>query len=105
MLADRGIRVPDDVAVVGFDDSEEGRYRTPSLTTVSPNKHEIAVGAVEQLLRRLNGDTGSPVAYQAEFRLEARESTLGPGAGRPNFFAGRPLGSELWAEESRPADR
>lgn len=76
-LLRRGLRVPEDVALVGFDDIEEGRFSTPTLTTISPNKHEIAATAVEQLFRRLNGDTGEPVVHEASFRLEERESTLG----------------------------
>lgn len=73
----RGLRVPEDIAVVGFDDIEEGRYSTPTLTTISPAKGDIAALAVDQLFRRLGGDTGKPVDLQASFHLEARESTLG----------------------------
>jgi DNA-binding LacI/PurR family transcriptional regulator len=50
-----GLRVPDDVAVVGFDDIEEGRYSTPTLTTIAPDKQAIARTAVDRLARQLNG--------------------------------------------------
>jgi LacI family repressor for deo operon, udp, cdd, tsx, nupC, and nupG len=77
VLLDRGRRVPEDVAVVGFDDAEEGRYSTPTLSTVAPDKHVIAAMAVAQLFRRLDGDIGDPVDLRAPFALEIRESTIG----------------------------
>jgi len=79
---DRGVRVPADVAVIGFDDLEEGRYAVPSLSTISPDKDFIGQTAVRLLAARLahpaQGD------YQADeiiapHRLEARESTMGRG--------------------------
>lgn len=73
-LAKRGVKVPDDIAVVGFDDIEEGRYSTPELTTISPDKREIAKLATQQLLGRLEGDDGPPVDLRARFELVLRES-------------------------------
>ena len=49
-LISRGIRVPEDVAIVGFDDIDEGRFATPALTTVSPDKDAIARTALDLLL-------------------------------------------------------
>ena len=72
-----GVRVPDDVAVVGFDDIEEGRYLTPALTTVAPDKQSIASLAVQQLFKRLDGDNSEPVDLSVPYQLVARESTLG----------------------------
>ncbi|TDP92229.1 LacI family DNA-binding transcriptional regulator [Labedaea rhizosphaerae] len=48
-LAERGLSVPDDVAIVGFDDIEDGRYSVPALTTVSPDKDQIASLALDAL--------------------------------------------------------
>jgi DNA-binding LacI/PurR family transcriptional regulator len=77
-LAERGLRVPDDVAVVGFDDIEDGRYSIPSLTTVRPDKQVIAEHAVDLLAGRLDGtDTGEPHEVDAPFALVVRESTRG----------------------------
>lgn len=73
----RGLRVPEDVAIVGFDDIEEGRYTTPTLTTISPDKKQIARLAVQALLRRLDGTAGRPRTRLARFSLEIRESTTG----------------------------
>ena len=52
-LQARGIRVPSDVAVVGFDDIEEAMTVTPSLTTVRQPTHKLGQRAVEVLLALL----------------------------------------------------
>ncbi|WP_433533300.1 LacI family DNA-binding transcriptional regulator [Micromonospora sp. CA-263727] len=79
-VAEAGGRVPTDVAVVGIDDIEEGRFGTPTLTTVAPDKAEIARQAVHRLVARIEGAavTG-PLTVQTPFRLVPRESTTGPG--------------------------
>lgn len=76
-LLSRGLSAPGDVAVVGFDDIEESRYSTPTLTTVAPDKQQIARTAVDLLIRRLGGDTDLPHGVRAGHRLVPRESTLG----------------------------
>jgi DNA-binding LacI/PurR family transcriptional regulator len=58
---ERGVRVPDDVALVGFDDVEDGRWSRPSLSTVSPDKAALAEVAVDRLLERVGGG-GAPRA-------------------------------------------
>ena len=81
-LHERGLRVPDDVAVVGFDDIEDGRYSTPTLTTVAPDKERIAEHAVQLLAEQLeDGGRGAhgPREVIAPFDLAVREST-GAGA-------------------------
>lgn len=76
-LADHGLRVPEDVAVVGVDDVEEGSFTTPSLTTVAPDKAELARAAVDLLLRR-GADPAEPARnVTIEHRLVVRESTVG----------------------------
>jgi DNA-binding LacI/PurR family transcriptional regulator len=77
-IHDAGYRVPEDIAVVGFDDLEDGRYSIPSLTTISPDKEKIGDLAVAFLLGRINGTrTGSPERVEVPCRLIIRESTLG----------------------------
>jgi DNA-binding LacI/PurR family transcriptional regulator len=49
-LLSRGVRVPDDVAVMGFDDIQESRYASPSLSTVAPDTDAIARTALDLLL-------------------------------------------------------
>ncbi|GAA5038308.1 DNA-binding LacI/PurR family transcriptional regulator [Thermocatellispora tengchongensis] len=72
-----GRRVPDDVAVVGVDDIEEGQYSTPSLTTIAPDKGEIARQAVNTLLATINGEATAPAEIVVPHRLIVRESTGG----------------------------
>jgi DNA-binding LacI/PurR family transcriptional regulator len=76
-LADHGLRVPEDVALVGFDDIEDGRYSVPTLTTVSPDKDEIAQACLDRLGRRLADRDRPPSTTVASYRLEVRQSTGG----------------------------
>jgi DNA-binding LacI/PurR family transcriptional regulator len=77
-LHDHGVRVPDDVAVVGIDDIAESRFSRPSLTSIAPDKRHIAETAVGLLADRLKGSFSSaPREFIAGFHLEVRESTEG----------------------------
>lgn len=69
-FAGRGVRVPEDVAVVGFDDIEEGRYSSPALTTISPDKAAIARTALDLL----SGDDAAPGETTIPFQLTKRDS-------------------------------
>jgi LacI family transcriptional regulator, repressor for deo operon, udp, cdd, tsx, nupC, and nupG len=77
----RGVRVPDDVAVVGFDDVAEAAYSNPTLTTVRLDRHRIARVALDILVGRLDGSRAErPGRVVVEHRLVVREST----GGRPD---------------------
>ena len=77
-LHEAGMKVPDDVAVVGFDDVEEGRFSVPTLTTISPDKDLIARCAVANLVERMGGSsTAPPRDIVVPHTLARRESTLG----------------------------
>jgi phosphoserine phosphatase RsbU/P len=54
-LENLGIRVPDQIAVIGFDDIEESRFTVPSLTTVRQPLYEQGRDAVRMVLDQLNG--------------------------------------------------
>jgi DNA-binding LacI/PurR family transcriptional regulator len=57
---DSGLRVPDDFAVVGFDDTPAAQYIRPALTTVALPSYEIGAAAARLLLRLLAGETVEP---------------------------------------------
>lgn len=59
-LRDLGLRVPDDVALVGFDDFEWTTLIEPPLTVVRQPVQEIGWRAAERLLARMRGDRSSP---------------------------------------------
>ena len=57
-LQEHGRRVPDDVSVVGFDDSPESGYFLPPLTTVRQDFEEVGRRCVQLLLARIEGEAG-----------------------------------------------
>jgi DNA-binding LacI/PurR family transcriptional regulator len=81
-LVTSGIQVPDDVAVIGFDDIEDGHYSNPSLTSVSPDKRSIAKIAIDHLTARLAGTDAQPHVTTVSYTIVTREST-GPAHSAP----------------------
>ena len=77
---DRGIRVPEDVSIVGFDDLASSRYLTPALTTIRQPMREIGVRAVGLLLAIIEG-VEEPLQQTLDFSLMVRGSTGGPREG------------------------
>lgn len=66
-----GRRVPDDVAVVGFDDIEAARYTEPALTTVAQPTAELGRELVRQLLRLVDGRPAPPVVLPTTLVVRA----------------------------------
>ncbi len=78
-IEDAGLRVPDDVAVAGFDDIDYATLVTPSLTTVRQNQKELANALVEAVLHLLDHPEQS-----------ATESVIPARAGRSRIERVRP---------------
>ena len=78
----RGLDVPGDVSITGFDDQELAANLDPPLTTVSVPAREMGRRAAEYLLARLEG---APVleATELEATLVIRGTTAPPGGARP----------------------
>jgi LacI family repressor for deo operon, udp, cdd, tsx, nupC, and nupG len=74
-----GLRVPEDVSVVGFDDIFLSHAFHPPLTTVSQPRAEIGQRAMELLLGILNGESGAAQTIEMPTALKIRGST-GPAA-------------------------
>ncbi|HEX3925641.1 MAG TPA: LacI family DNA-binding transcriptional regulator [Streptosporangiaceae bacterium] len=78
--AARGLRVPGDLSVTGFDDIDVSRATTPRLTTVRQPLQEMGRTAVTMLMRQLDGHAHEALSMELETRLVVREST-GPAPG------------------------
>ena len=73
-LRDSGLRVPEDVSVVGFDDINSAAFQIPSLTTVRQPLDKMGAIAGEVLLERIRGGK-DPVEVTIDPELVVREST------------------------------
>lgn len=76
-LQERGIRVPQDVAVTGWDNIELSRVTYPSITTIAPDLDRLAARAVEMLTERIDGYRGMGRHELVDYRLIVRESAPG----------------------------
>jgi DNA-binding LacI/PurR family transcriptional regulator len=74
-LRARGVRVPEDVAVIGIDDIEESQYAAPSLSTVFIDKEWMAREALRLIGKQLADPDAIPEQPLVPFRLIPREST------------------------------
>ncbi|MDO9464533.1 MAG: LacI family DNA-binding transcriptional regulator [bacterium] len=76
-IKERGKKIPEDIALVGFDDIYPSAILNPSLTTVSQPKYEQGRLAAQLLVRRMTGDKDCfPENITLDTRLVIRESTL-----------------------------
>ena len=70
---ERGLRVPEDISVVGFDGIDLGRFQTPSLTTLAVDARDFGEKAFELLYASMTQETTS--FYSSKLKLIQGEST------------------------------
>lgn len=70
-----GIKVPDDLAICGFNNIEAARYAHPSLTSVSINRYEMGIKSAKMIMDRLKGDSHSPKVIDLGYEIIKRQST------------------------------
>ncbi|WP_245690349.1 LacI family DNA-binding transcriptional regulator [Actinomyces ruminicola] len=68
-LRDQGVRVPEDIAVVGFDDTPGTAFFSPPLTTVRQPFDELGVLCMEVLLRAIDGEAGATHSISPTLRV------------------------------------
>jgi DNA-binding LacI/PurR family transcriptional regulator len=71
-----GLRVPDLLSIVGFDNLDVADQLEPSLTTVAQPFAEIGRRAAQMLLRRIAGETGPSALVQLSPQMVVRGSVL-----------------------------
>jgi DNA-binding LacI/PurR family transcriptional regulator len=75
-LRDHDVRVPDDVAVMGWDDSPEGHYTAPPLTSIAHDMRELARRAIDSIELRQQDPTLEPKHVVVPHWLTVRASTV-----------------------------
>src|SRR5579862_7140130 len=80
-IRELGLRCPDDVSVMGFDDLDFAELISPSLSSVSQSGYQLGATAARILLDRLGGDHGPPKHLVLETQLKIRESVAPPAGG------------------------
>src|SRR6266702_1686176 len=73
-----GLRVPDDVSVVGFDDVRMSAYTTPPLTTVCIPTHELGQSAARMALELLAGREPSRATFTTRLVIRPRQAVSPP---------------------------
>jgi DNA-binding LacI/PurR family transcriptional regulator len=74
-LHDRGMTVPDDVRVIGFDGIDQSEHCIPALSTVATDHRWMAARALDLVISHIEDHAQPPVQYTAPFEIVRREST------------------------------
>lgn len=85
-IRESGLRVPEDISVVGFDDIREAAYHMPSITTVRQPLRKMGSIAAQTVIERIEGSEHYPSQIAIEPELVVREST-GPAKCSRRFAA------------------
>lgn len=85
-IRDEGLRIPEDIAVVGFDNIAESAFFCPSLTTIQQDQHNVGALAVEEVIKVIeaqrNDEDYEPRTIMLTPKLVVRESSKREGGGR-----------------------
>ena len=75
VLHERGIQIPEQVSIVGYDDIPESQYLMPSLTTIRPDFNGLGKAAIDKMIRKLRQGTVEE-AVMLKPELQVRISTV-----------------------------
>ena len=74
-IQEQGLRIPEDIAVVGYDDIDAAAMSNPPLTTISVNREQIGREAVDALIKQIEDPTKSSRVITVENNLIIRKSS------------------------------
>jgi DNA-binding LacI/PurR family transcriptional regulator len=77
-LKNKGLRIPEDIAVIGFDDIEMSSHVDPQLTTVRVRKEELGRVAVQRLAECIKSKSTALITAHVPVELVVRESSMSP---------------------------
>ncbi|CAM4175784.1 LacI family DNA-binding transcriptional regulator [Lederbergia lenta] len=72
---EKNLKVPDDIAFIGFDNIEMAKYSTPPLTSIDIPKYEIGELAAKTIVDKVEGKLNIPIKIFLPFELIVRESS------------------------------
>ncbi|NOH78810.1 LacI family DNA-binding transcriptional regulator [Vibrio sp. RE86] len=71
---EKGIKIPEDLSIIGYDDIHIAKFMTPSLTTIHQPKYRLGKAAVEALLNKVEGRETDAQVVQLEPTLVSRNT-------------------------------
>lgn len=74
LLTDMALRVPEDVSLISFNNTEAGRYHSPALTSFDVNPYRLGVSAMNLMLDVIQGNVSEPTSIEVPFILKERQS-------------------------------
>ena len=83
-LREFGLRVPQDVSLISFNNTEIGRYHQPALTTFDVHPYQLGVKAMRLMLDVISGKAEAPAAIDVPFTLIPRDSVANLNTGSEN---------------------
>jgi DNA-binding LacI/PurR family transcriptional regulator len=78
-IRERGLQVPQDMSLAGFDDIDLAAHLCPSLTTVNMRGNELGRRAAQTLFQRIEDPQGDLIRESVDTELVIRQSTAPPG--------------------------
>ncbi len=75
---DKGVKVPEELSIIGFDDIPQAQHARPALTTVKQNMHQMGKLGIALLIELIEQGLDSPKKIELETQLMVRDSTAPP---------------------------